>query len=159
MSKSRAEATGVERKTATGKATVQVSGWSWEALARRGARSHRGSGNAFSFSVVLARTLRTLEALLADADPRRVLPPAVYEAAMALLSEGWLLRPLEVQHLDEVLVQAEGFGRALEGAGVEAAVFREAIRSLSFGGKCALVDQAVQASARARAHAPGDAES
>jgi hypothetical protein len=158
MSKSGVGLTVVGRKTAMGKATVELSGWSRETLARRGARSHRGNGNAFSFSVVLARTLRTLEALLAEADPRPVLAPAVYEAAMGLLSEGWLLKPLEVQHLDEVLVQAEGFDQALEGAGVEAAVFFEAIRSLSFGGKCALVDQAVRASVRAWAQAPGDAQ-
>jgi hypothetical protein len=134
-----------------GKATnVQVGSSDLRYLERRGARSHRG-GSLFSRSSVLSRALRNLAAVLEEADPRPRLPPAVYETAIGLLREGWLLVPMEVSHLDEVLAKAEGFNQSLGAAGIETKVFLDAILALPFVAKCALVDQAIQV------HAPGAA--
>jgi hypothetical protein len=129
---------------------VELGAWERDFLALRGARSHRGGGE-FSRSVVVDRLFTMLKALLENADPRQSLPQAVYEVAITLLPQGWLLKPLEVRYLDEVLAAAEGFEQSLESAGMDRRVLLEAVAGLSFAEKYALVDLAVQAHAAAGA--------
>jgi hypothetical protein len=119
-------------------------------LERRGARSHRGGGE-FSRSAVLHRAVQGLRAVLEHADPRPHLPAAMFAAAVELLPTAWTLKPLEIQHLGEVMARMPGFSSILAKAGVEQQAFLEAISALGFAEKFALVDLAVQAHAPAAA--------
>jgi hypothetical protein len=121
-------------------------------LERRGARSHRG-GSEFSRSSVLHRVIQGQRALLEAADPRPRLAPAACEAAVALLPAGWTLKPLEIQHLEEVLEHAADFAQVVVKAGLEVRAFLDAVAALSFAEKFALVDLAIQAHAPAAASA------
>jgi hypothetical protein len=125
-------------------------------LEKRGARSHRG-GNEFSRSAVLHRVIQGLRAVLENSDPRPRLPGKLFQAAVELLPTGWTLKPLEIQHLEEVLERAPDFAKVLGDAQVKAPAFVEAISALSFAEKFALVDLAIQTHAPAAAAArPAD---
>jgi hypothetical protein len=121
-------------------------------LERRGARSHRGGGE-FSRSAVLHRAIQGLRTVLENADPRPRLSPAVYAAAIELLPTAWTLKPLEIQHLGEVIQGTPEFASVLSRSKLEAKAFVAAIAALSFAEKFALVDLAVQTHAPAAAGA------
>jgi hypothetical protein len=119
-------------------------------LEGRGARSQRG-GSVFSRASVLNRCIQGHRALLHHADPRPRLPPPVFDAAVALLTAGWTLKPLEIEHLEVVLSRTAGLAEAAAKAGVEARALLDAVAALSFPEKFALVDLAIQVHASAAA--------
>src|ERR1700694_1945990 len=123
-------------------------------LERRGAVSHRGKGT-FNRSAVLHRELQLLRALLRRYDPLAsgALPEPMHDLAVRLLPEPWTLKPLEVDHMAELLATAPGFAAETAAAGVEPAAFLAAITSLSFAEKVALLDHALQHQAPAAAAA------
>jgi hypothetical protein len=71
---------------------------------------------------------------------------------VAVLSAGWSLKPLEIEHLEQVLERAPGFAEAAAKAGVEPRALLDAVAALSFSEKYVLVDFAIQA------HAPAVAQ-
>lgn len=123
-------------------------------LEQRGAVSHRGKGT-FNRSAVLHRELQLLRALLRRYDPRvsAALPEAMHGLAVRLLPEPWSLKPLEVDHMAELLATAPGFASEAAAAGVDPAAFLAAITALSFAEKVALLDHALQHQAPAAAAA------
>jgi hypothetical protein len=130
--------------------TVQLGPGDLAFLERRGARSLRG-GSVFSRTSVLHRFIQGYRALLEHHDPRLRLPPPLYEAAVALLSAGWSLKPLEIEQLEVVFARADGLADAAAKAGVEPRALLDAVAALTFSEKFVLVDLAIQAHAPAAA--------
>jgi hypothetical protein len=132
-----------------GKGTnIQLSPADLVFLEVRGARSRRG-GSPFSRRSVLRRLIQSHGSLLEHADPRPRLPPAIFEAAVALLTAGWTLNPFEIELLEVVLSRTAGFAKVAAQAGVEPRALLAAVAALSFPEKFALVDLAIQAHASA----------
>jgi hypothetical protein len=123
-------------------------------LERRGAVSHRGKGT-FNRSAVLHRELQLLRALLRRYDPlaSAALPEPMHDLVVRLLPEPWSLKPLEVDHMAELLAAAPTFAADCAAADVDPAAFLAAITALSFVEKAALLDHALQYQAPAAAAA------
>jgi hypothetical protein len=70
---------------------------------------------------------------------------------VALLTAGWSLKPLEIEHLETVLARADGLADSAAQAGVEPPALLAAVAALTFSEKFVLVDLAIQTHAPAAA--------
>ncbi|HVT60485.1 MAG TPA: hypothetical protein VHR45_19080 [Thermoanaerobaculia bacterium] len=125
-------------------------------IERRGGRSNRGGGD-FSRSGVLQRTLQAYGAIVERCDPRKTagLSEAMYRLAVGLLEAPWSLRPLEVDHMGELLDESAGLEAAARGAKIDRKEFVKKISALTFAEKMAIVDAStVEHAPRAAGGAP-----
>jgi hypothetical protein len=140
--------------------TLQISTQHAQFLGRYGARSQRGRRGTFSRSVVLARLLDSFRLYQTFNDPRQTHAfPEPYFALIARhLPEPWLLRKVEIEHLEDVLETAPDLAPAATAQGIDLSTLLAAVTALPPAEKLTLVNHAIlhQAPAAAAASAALD---